>query len=177
MFNEKVISIKKATPKDTIRIAKLHHTMWKSTTGSFVDQSFFNKITCSFFVDKWKAWLIEQNKITLLAEKNKLLLGFITVEIENTGSYPEIQFIYVSYKYRFNNLQKLLCEAAFKVLAEQGFGKIYFSIAKGNKNDLILYKLMQGYISAREISKQIFGFEFQEVRYEFDISHFSSCLS
>lgn len=176
MFNEKVISIKKAVLKDSIRIAKLHHTMWKSTTGSFVDQSFFNKITCSFFVDKWKMWLTEKNKITLLAEKNKLLLGFITIEIENSDSYPEIQFVYVTYKYQFNNLQKLLCEAAFKTLAELGFVKAYFSIAKENKDDLILYKLIQGYISAKEMTKQIFGFEFQEVRYEFDISPFSSFL-
>lgn len=176
MFNKKIISIRKATPKDTFGIAKLHHTMWKSTTSSFIDQSFFNKITRSFFVDQWKTWLTEQNNITLLAEKNNLLLGFITIKIENTRSHPEIQFIYVSYKYQFNNLQKLLCEAAFKVLAEQGFVKIYFNIAKGNQHDLMLYKLIQGYISEKEITKQIFGFEFQEIRYEFDISLFSSFL-
>ncbi len=169
MFNEGTINVRKATVKDKIKIAKLHYTVWKSITSRFVDSLFIDKITCSFFLDKWGNWLTEKNKVTLLAEKNKLLLGFITFEIQD-NNYPEIQFVYVADKYRFNNLQKILCEAAFKMAAELGFLKIYLSIAKENKNDLILYKLMKGYTCKKTRIKQIFGFSFFEICYEFDLS-------
>jgi N-acetylglutamate synthase-like GNAT family acetyltransferase len=169
VFNEGMINVRKATVKDKIRIAKLHYTLWTSITNRFVDNLFIDKITCSFFIDKWKNWLTEKNKVTLLAERNKLLLGFITIEIIDNNS-TEIQFVYVTHKYRFNSLQKILFDAAFKMAAELGFLKIYFSIAHENKNDLILYKLMKGYTSEEKINNQIFGFDFLEIRYKFDLS-------
>ena len=83
---------------------------------------------------------------------------------------PEIQFIYVAYKYKFSNLQKLLFEFVSKRVIELGFSKIHFCIAKENKNDLILYKLMKGYLGQTERVKQIYGFEFNEICYEFDLN-------
>ena len=113
--------------------------------------------------------LIKKNKISLLAEKNNVLLGFTSFEIK-TNNYPEIQFIYVAYKYRFYNLQKLLCDAVFKKVLKLGFAKIYFYIAKENKNDLTLYKLMKGYIGEKKRVSKIFGFKFCEIGYEFDLN-------
>lgn len=163
MFNEKTINVRQATVKDKLKIANLHYTLWKAITDSL----FIDRLTYSFFIDKWRNWLLEKNKVTLLAEKNNLLLGFISLAIHN---YPEIQFVYVTHKYRFNNLQKILCDAAFKIVYKQGFSKIYFSIAKENKSDLILYKLLQGYTGEEKIIKQIFGFDFFEIIYEFDLN-------
>lgn len=169
MLNEGMVNIRKATVKDKTKIAKLHYTLWTSITSRFVDSLFIDKITCSFFIDKWKNWLTNKNKVTLLVERNKLLLGFITFEVIDNNS-TEIQFVYVAHKYRFNSLQKILCDAAFKMAAELGFLKIYFSIAHENKNDLILYKLMKGYTGEEKRNNQIFGFDFFEIRYEFDLS-------
>ena len=169
MLKEEVINVRRATMHDKINIAKLHHTVWKSTVGGFVDNTLFEKITRSFFIDKWQYWLIKKNKISLLAEKNNVLLGFTSFEIK-TNNYPEIQFIYVAYKYRFYNLQKLLCDAVFKKVLKLGFAKIYFYIAKENKNDLTLYKLMKGYTGEKKRVSKIFGFKFCEIGYEFDLN-------
>jgi hypothetical protein len=169
MFNKKTINLRKATIQDKIKIARLHYMAWKLTIANFVDNTLFDKIMHSFFIDKWKYWLKEKNKVTLLAEQNNLLLGFITFEIKTRYS-PEIQFVYITHKYRLSNLQKILCEAVFKKVAELGFSKIYFSIAKKNRSDLVLYKLMKGYAGEVERVNQIFGFEFYEICYEFDIN-------
>jgi predicted RNA binding protein with dsRBD fold (UPF0201 family) len=168
-LNEETINIRKATILDTKNIAKLHHTIWKSTISGFIDNEVFEKISRSFFVHKWKSWLNKKNKVNFVAEQENFLLGFITFEI-TLNNYPEIQFIYVAYKYQFSNLQKLLFETAFKEAVKLGFSKIYFCIAKENKKDLILYKLMKGYLGQVERINQIHGFEFHEICYEFDLN-------
>ncbi|RDH40459.1 MAG: GNAT family N-acetyltransferase [Candidatus Aquirickettsiella gammari] len=168
-LNEETIHIRKATLLDTMNIAKLHHTVWKSTLNGFVDNAIFEKISRSFFVNKWRDWLSKKNKVSFVAEQENFLLGFFTIDTA-LNNHPEIQFIYVAYKYQFSNLQKLLFEAAFKKSAKLGFSKLYFCIAKENKKDLVLYKLMKGYLSQTERVNQIYGFEFNEICYEFDLN-------
>ena len=167
-LNEETIHIRKATLLDTMNIAKLHHSVWKSTINGFVDNAIFKKISRSFFVYKWKSWLSKKNKVSFLAEQENFLLGFITIDV--TLKNPEIQFVYVAYKYQFSNLQKLLFETALKKATKLGFSKIYFCIAKENKKDLVLYKLMKGYRGQTERVNQIYGFEFNEICYEFDLN-------
>lgn len=168
-LNEETIHIRKATLLDTMNIAKLHHSVWKSTINGFVDNAIFEKISRSFFVYKWKSWLSKKNKISFLAEQENFLLGFITIDI-TLKNYPEIQFVYVAYKYQFSNLKKLLFETALKKAVKLGFSKIYFCMAKENKKDLVLYKLMKGYRGQTERVNQIYGFEFNEICYEFDLN-------
>ncbi len=168
-LNEETIHIRKATFLDAMNIAKLHHSVWKSTLNGFVDNAIFEKISRSFFVHKWKEWLGKKNKVSFVAEQENFLLGFFTLDTA-LNNHPEIQFIYVAYKYQFSNLQKLLFEAAFKKAAKLGFSKIYFCIAKENKKDLVLYKLMKGYLGQTERVNQIYGFEFDEICYEFDLN-------
>lgn len=97
------------------------------------------------------------------------MLGFITLDV-TFNKYPEIQFIYVAYKFKFSNLQKLLFGFISKKLIELGFSKIYLCIAKDNKKDLIFYRLMKGYLGQTERVIQIYGFEFNEICYEFDLN-------
>lgn len=168
-LNRDEIHIRKAISLDALSIAKLHHTSWKSTINGYIDNTIFEKINRSFFIHKWKSWLNKKNKISYVAVQGNFLLGFITLDV-TVNKYPEIQFIYVAYKYKFSNLQKLLFEFVSKRVIELGFSKIHFCIAKENKNDLILYKLMKGYLGQTERVKQIYGFEFNEICYEFDLN-------
>jgi hypothetical protein len=148
-LNRDEIHIRKAILSDALNIAKLHHTSWKSTINGYVDNAIFEKLNRSFFIHKWKSWLREKNKISYIAKQGNFLLGFITLDV-TFNKCPEIQFIYVAYRYKFSNLQKLLFEFISKKVIELGFSKICFCIAKENKKDLILYKLMKGYLGQRE---------------------------
>jgi len=168
-LNRDEIHIRKAILSDALNIAKLHHTSWKSTINGYVDNAIFEKLNRSFFIHKWKSWLREKNKISYIAKQGNFLLGFITLDV-TFNKCPEIQFIYVAYRYKFSNLQKLLFEFISKKVIELGFSKICFCIAKENKKDLILYKLMKGYLGQTERINQIYGFEFNEICYAFDLN-------
>ncbi|WP_409254236.1 N-acetyltransferase family protein [Bacillus sp. SCS-153A] len=160
--------VRKATPEDSLGIAKVQVDTWKSTYQGIVPDKYLDSMTLKSRDEKWKAIL---NKGTVyVAEEKGTIVGFSSGGSERTGNYPEFQgelyAIYILKDYQRKGLGKLLLQPVVNDLIQKNILSMIVVVLEDNPSRYFYESLgaslldtVQAEIGGKQLLERVYGWK------------------
>ena len=141
------MKIRKATPKDSVALAKIHIDSWRSAYKGLVPDAHLNKLDYEVRAQRFRAALSQNKEDTYVVEHYDQLLGFLTLgacrdndlDKAKTG---EIWGIYLAPEFYRKGIGSQLYQFGEKLLKERGFTSIVLWVFAGNNSARRFYEAM-----------------------------------
>jgi ribosomal protein S18 acetylase RimI-like enzyme len=176
-----IYEVRKAILKDALDIANVHLKCWQETYSALLGQSFLNKRTCVYYLEKYEQRLKNEKRLCLIALSQGKIIGFCTaapLEFHNNQSFSstqleelrnnkgEIDNLYLLKKFQGIGVGRMLLAKASLWLEMNHLSPFLIWTLKNNLDARKFYESQGGKLVA-EVLTRIGENKYPEVAYRF----------
>jgi methyltransferase (TIGR00027 family) len=123
------MNIRLATEKDIEQISILHLDSYKMAGEDILPETVLKKLTREILLSRWQSRFLDKTLVTLVAEKDSLIQGFVTVINFNCiddikKEKAELKFLYIHVDHLRKKIGTQLALHMAKILIENGYNSI-----------------------------------------------------